>query len=545
MITAILVTIPLALLSYIGFFLGRILYRNWSSPLYFVDGPACANPVLGHFKLISDVPEITNEWRERFGATFMAKGFFGANELHTKDVKAVAHIVTQGAIYQRTQMSLALVEQLLGRGILSVEHDEHKRQRRILNPAFGVPQIRMMTKVFIEKGNMLRDLLRQEISAGSERAMADLSGWFRQVTLDIIGEAGFGYRFNSLESRGQDEAELSTVVRLLFHSPNANLYQAVQVAQAIFPVLRFVPLPGGQIIRFTQTKLREIGKQILHKSRRESAAAPGEKNPVKGQNLLSLLLKANMSSGIPASQRLSDEEVISQIPTFFLAGHETTSTALAWAVHALSQHPNVQEKLRQELFSLPTGKPSMDELNALPFLENFVRETMRLYTPAVFIQRMATRDDVVPLSKPYADRWGVSHDSLPIRKGQVFTIPILAINTDKETWGDDALEFKPDRWDRLPDKAHSVPGVWANQMTFFAGPHNCIGFRFSLVEQKAILFTLLRAFEFTPGAPVVGATMTGVLQRPVSFVPGKAGLVSTGQFPIVIREYTGEDARAV
>ncbi|CAK5269029.1 unnamed protein product [Mycena citricolor] len=351
---------------------------------------------------------------------------------------------------------------------------------------------------------------------------------------------GFGYQFNSLESGGQDEAELSTVFRSLFHSPNANVYQTVQVAQAMFPVLRYVPLPGWQIIRLAQTKLRAIGQRLLQKSQRESAAAAGEKDLGKGRDLLALLVKANMSGDLPASQRLSDDEVISQIPTFFFAGHETTSTALSWALHALSQHPDVHDKLRQELLSLPTDHPTMDELNALPFLENFIRESMRLYAPVVFNQRMANRDDVLPLAKPYVDRQGVSHDTLPIRKGQVFTVPILAINTDKQTWAEDALEFKPGRWDDLPEAVHSVPGVWANQLTFFAGSHNCIGFRFSIVEQKAILFSLLRAFEFSPGAAVIGPIISNVLQRPVSFEPGTAGLVSTGKFPVMLREYTAQ-----
>ncbi|CAK5270068.1 unnamed protein product [Mycena citricolor] len=546
MITSILVPIALALISPIVLFFCRILYRNWTSPLHFVDGPACSNIVLGHSNLIVDVPTMTDEWREKFGATFMAKGFFGENELHTKDVKAVAHMVSRGATYQRTTTSLAQVTRLLGEGLLSVEHDPHKRQasvscaRRVLNPAFGVAQVRIMNEVFIEKGNMLRDLLLEEIKKGSGTGIVDLSGWLSQVTLDIIGQAGFGYQFNSMESRGKDEAELSTVVRSLLHSPNANVYQTVQVAQAVLPVLQFVPLPGSQIIRLAQTKLRSIGKQLMHKFKRESVAAAAEKDLGKDRNLLALLIKANMSSDVPASQRLSDEEVISQIPTFFLAGHETTSTALSWAVHALSQHPDIQERLRQELFSLPTDHPTMDELNALPFLENFIRESMRLYAPVVFIQRMASQDDVLPLAKPYVDRQGVSHNTLPIRKGQVFTIPILAINTDKETWGEDALEFKPDRWDHLPEVVHSVPGVWANQMTFFAGSHNCIGFRFSLVEQKAILFTLLRTFEFSPGAKSIMPIISNVLQRPVAFEAGKPGLVSTGKFPVMLKEYTGE-----
>ncbi|CAK5284492.1 unnamed protein product [Mycena citricolor] len=227
-------------------------------------------------------------------------------------------------------------------------------------------------------------------------------------------------------------------------------------------MLRALPLPGTALTRYANGKLRAIGQEILNKSKAGSAALKFE-DLSSGRDLLSLLIKANVSSDVPESQRMSDAEVIAQIPTFFLAGHETSSTALAWAAHALSRDQSVQDKLRQELLSLPTDTPTMDELNSLPFLENVLRETMRLYAPAVSTQRVANRDDVLPLGKPYVDRHGISHETLPfvptiflsenmwysypkkstrIRRGQLVTIPILAINTDEEIWGEDALEFR-------------------------------------------------------------------------------------------------------
>ncbi|KAJ7743886.1 cytochrome P450 [Mycena olivaceomarginata] len=153
---------------------------------------------------------------------------------------------------------------------------------------------------------------------------------------------------------------------------------------------------------------------------------------------------ANLSVDIPQRQRLSDEEVIGQNPTFLLAGHETTSSAIAWALHSLSLNQEAQTKLREELLAVSSDSPTMDELNSLVWLECV--------------------DDVLPLGKPYIDQNGGMHDSLPIRKGQIIYIPILA---------------------NVPKAANNVSGMWANLLTFFAGPHDCIGFRFSLVEQKA------------------------------------------------------------
>ncbi|CAK5271317.1 unnamed protein product [Mycena citricolor] len=437
MISNILLPIVYTLLSYVLVYVVRILYRNWTSPLKFVDGPSCVNPILGHLQLISDNPGITNEWRAQYGPTFMAKGMFFVrslipldtlccsahvpqkNELHTKDLKAVAHIVTHGALYQKTHTSLGNQRRILGEGILSVELDPHKRQAShpmstmsvlpcllrqhlasdhfINNPAFGIPQIRAMNEIFVEKGNMMRDMLTKRLRDNRGPATIDLSSWFRQVTLDIIGQAGFGYQFNALQTHGKDEAELGTVFRQLFHSPKANLYRSIQLAQVLVPALKLLPLPGSHVTCVAQTRLRAIGKTLFYESKAKSASISDGKGLNRGRDLLSLLIKANMSDEIQASQRLTDDEVISQIATFVSAGHETTSTALSWAAHALSQNPEIQDKLRQELLSLPTDNPSMDKLNSLPFLKNFVRETMRLYAPVVFHLRNIRRGGYPPL----------------------------------------------------------------------------------------------------------------------------------------------------
>ncbi|CAK5282709.1 unnamed protein product [Mycena citricolor] len=540
MISSILIPTVATLLASVACYALKVWYTNWTSPLRFIDGPPCANPFLGHFALVFDVPDTTDKWREKYGPTFMAKGIFGEDDLHTMDVKAVSHILSHGAIYQKPYAVLSALRVILGEGILSVEQDPHKRQRKILSPAFGPQQLRLMNEVFVEKGNLLCDMLAKEVDITGGQLTANISDWFRQLTLDIIGEAGFGYHFNSLKSGGKDEAELSTVFARLLNDPNVNFNAAFRAAQVAIPVLRALPLPGWTVTRYANKKLHAIGRELLHKSKAECAAL-GSKDLGSGRDLLSILVKANMSSDVPASQRMSDAEVIAQIPTFFLAGHETSSLALAWAVHALSHNQTVQDKLRQELLSLSTDTPTMDELDAFPFLENVLRETMRLYAPAVSAQRAAMADDVLPLDKPYVDRNGVKHDTLPIRKGQVCTISILAINTSKELWGEDALEFRPDRWDNLPDAVHAIPGVWAHQLTFLAGPHSCMGFRFTIVEQKAILFGLLRNFVFFPASDEVKPAISTTFQRPISYVLGSAGagLVSTGGLRITIRSYKG------
>ena len=89
-----------------------------------------------------------------------------------------------------------------------------------------------------------------------------------------------------------------------------------------------------------------------------------------------------------------------------VAGHETTATGTTWAIHQLTQNPAVQSRLRDELRTLDTDTPTLDELNALPYLDNFVKEVLRFYSPVPWTARVAMRDDVVPLGEPYTDKKG-------------------------------------------------------------------------------------------------------------------------------------------
>ncbi|KAJ7776946.1 cytochrome P450 [Mycena maculata] len=504
----------LATLSCYGLFhVLQFMYRRLSFPLRHVAGPRSPSLIFGNFREMMSDPQLIHKWTNEYGRNFLFKGLFSITELHTSDIKAVAHILNNTVIYHRTQYTRDNRRRLFGDGILSLEMEDHKRQRRILNQAFGVAQVRLMTEGFVEKSIQLRDIWATQITEG---APIDVFSWLGRMTLDVIGKEGFNYHFGALDVKGKP-SELNLAMNDLLHSPNATrnfgfrLAQSI-LAEAISPILSLLPVPGNKAAVAAREKMDDIAGRIVSETKGTIKALAGEKNLNGRKDLLSVLLKSNLSTDLPENQRMSDAEVVSQIPGFFLAGHETTSSAVSWALHALSLNTAVQSKLREELFAVSTENPTMDDLNSLPYLDNVVRETLRVHSPVVFVDRQATEDDVLPLSQPYIDKQGKSHDSLPIPKGQIVYISITGVNTDKDIWGDDANIFKPERWDHIPDAVNGVPGVWANLLSFLAGPHNCIGFRFSLVEIKALLFTLIRAFEFKP-AQEIGAT-SGLLQRP-------------------------------
>ncbi|KAJ7272392.1 cytochrome P450 [Mycena rebaudengoi] len=515
------------LCCYLIFHVIQFIYRDITSPLRDIVGPKSTNILLGHFGELADNAYLTDKWRQQYGPNFQLRGLFNVleRELHTSDLKALNHIFTNGTLYQKPEPVLANTVRLVGKGLVAVGRDDHKRQAK---PRFGISQIRGLTEVFVEKSLQLREIWARQVSAGGSSAQIEVLSWLRRMTLDVIGQ------FNAMDTAGEPD-ELNDAFTQLFHSPSAQRNAGFRLAQTSVPILLLVPLPGVRALNYAHGKMMAIGQQLVEKSKAALKASQDDKLLSSGQrDLLSLLLKANLSTDIPDHQRLSDTEVISQIPTFCIAAHETTSAATAWALHALSLNQEVQGRLRDELLSISTDNPTMDELNALPYLENVVRETMRVYCPVTVAVRKAMADDVLPLSKPYIDRKGTAHDSLPIAKGQIIHVPILAVNTDKEIWGNDATEFIPERWEHLPDAVNSIPSIWAHQLTFLAGPHNCIGFRFSITEMKALLFTLIRAFEFEPACPKGGIARTATTtQRPIVVAEMEKG----SQLPLIVKPY--------
>ncbi|KAJ7177114.1 cytochrome P450, partial [Mycena filopes] len=503
MIFEVLIPVVATVLFYILYHAGQVIYHNLSSSLRHLDGPASPSLLVGNFKEMAEDSSLTEQWRNKFGSIFLFKGLFSITELHASDVKAVAHIVSNGSRYQRAPAALVNIRRLFGKGLLAVEGSEHKLHRKIMNPAFGVSQVRALTEVFVEKSIQLRDIWAQQVGK-EDSARIEVLSWLRRMTLDVIGQAGFNYQFHGLEPDHKPN-ELNSIFTDLLHSPQSTRIARFRLAQAL-------PVPGWRVTANARQKLTAVGSQIVSESKANLSDADGEKTLGGGRDLLSLIVKANVATNLPAGQRMGDAE----IPTSFLAGHETTSSAAAWALHALSHDQRVQIKLREELLTLSTDNPTMDDLNSLSYLESVVREVMRVHSPAVFAQRKAMEDDVLPLSKPYIDRQGNSHNTLPISKGQMIHVPILAVNTDKEIWGADAHEFNPERWENTPERATAIPGVWANLMTFFGGPHNCIGFRFSIMEYFRLKATLIGAFEFIPAIPgdEIRPMMSGILHRP-------------------------------
>ncbi|KAJ7042055.1 cytochrome P450 [Mycena alexandri] len=505
----------------------KLVYAEFTSPLRNLPGPKATHFFYGNMKEIWNNDNSHEQWVQQYGPTIKFRGVFRSTRLYTTDTKAVNHFLTNTNIYEKPAHARYNLSRIVGPGVLVAEGDVHRRQRKIMNPAFGVPQIRELTGIFVDKSNELRDIWADQ-AARSATVHLDALSWLNRTTLDIIGLAGFNHDFNSLASENQ--SELAAAFSTIFHAGTS--ITGIRVVQSWFPVFRVIRTKLDRVLETSQGVMRRIGLQLLRESKSEMAEN-GTFEKGRARDLLTLLVRANTAKDILIDQRLSDEDVLAQVPTFLVAGHETTSTGTTWALFALTQNIAAQTRLRNELLTVSTDNPTMDELNALPYLDCVVRETLRLHAPVPSTIRVATQDDIVPLAQPFTDRTGTLRETIKINKGQAVVIPIRMMNRDKAIWGSDAGEFIPERWES--EISNSIPGVWGHMLSFLGGPRACIGYRFSLVEMKALLFTLVRAFEFELAVPVEDiGKKTSVVTRPFLLSDPKAG----NQLPLIIKPYT-------
>ncbi|KAF8270007.1 cytochrome P450 [Lactarius quietus] len=510
-----------------------------SAPVRDLPGPKSVNWLTGSLPRHVWEPDSQAyqlEWAHQYGPIYRYYGFFNLTRVITMDPQALNYILTSPEFEKTDDVRLFLGD-ALGKGLLFVEGLKHKQQRKIISPAFGLPQIKVFSQLFVEKANELRDALITEAAQSNEpdgSFRLDAFLWMNKITLDIIGQAGFNHSFESLHQEMPHEVTEGFRKSMVFDPFSIRFMISV-----VFPPSRLIPSDRSRALASTIKATQAVGRKLISQKKSEILASADvdakggvEKKNIQGRDLLTLLIKANMATDILDSARMSDEDILSQVPTFLIAGHETTSTSVTWGLYALGCNPTVHAKLNAEARAFHTDTPSMDELNEMKYLDYFTREVLRLYAPVPQTDRVAREDTVVPVGEPYVDRHGVKRNEIRLQKGDVINIPIRAIHRLKSLWGEDADEFRPERWEAIPEAVKSLPGVFSNLLTFLAGAHACIGYRFSIIEMKALLFSFVRAFDFELAIPPSEITCRSmIVTRPfLASDPDKGP-----QLPLIIR----------
>ncbi|KAK7469038.1 hypothetical protein VKT23_003532 [Stygiomarasmius scandens] len=373
-----------------------------------------------------DVGDLEYKWVEEYGTAFRVPGCYGQDTLMICDPLALQHVL-QGYKYPRPVDLKFLLKGFLGSGIIYSEDATHARQRKILNPAFSGEHLRQFLTDFQTHTNKLVKIIEDQITGGKETV--DMAKLLPKLTLDIIGDTGFRYRFGALEDEITDLSH--KFLHLFDDSKRITKYQLLSNA-----LRRYLPLSVSGITRMVPTKeeLRfadfhhassNLAENILNQKGRDVV------DPARGTDILDILNRSNNSED--PNKRMSDHEVFSQLATLLLAGHETTASTTGWLLYELCKHPEDQQKIVDEIQEIRrtknrTGELIMSDYASAPYLNAVVREALRFHPIIPGLWRTASEDDVIPLQFPVTSQTGETITHIPIKKGQRIDTYFAAYN---------------------------------------------------------------------------------------------------------------------
>jgi cytochrome P450 len=353
---------------------------------------------------------------------------------------------------------------LLGESLLTSEGERHRRQRRLIQPMFHHERIAGYADAMVRRAELVASGWRDGAELDAHAEMASL-------TLGIVGETLFGADVDGERS--------ATITRALTDT----LSMFDRVYSPAFRMLVRLPTPTMRRYRRIEADLDRVIAELI--AERRSAGASGD-------DLLSLLLRAEESGS-----GMTDEEVRDEALTLVLAGHETTSNALAWTWYLLAQHPAAEARLHAELDDALAGRPpSASDLPRLRGAEAVLSESIRLRPPAWAIGRRAIRD--------------VRIGEVDVPEGAIVVVSPWLLHHDARWWRDPEA-FVPERWTsgeatRRPRSAF-VP--------FGGGPRMCVGEPFAWMEGTLLLATIARRWRLrlVPGRPVTAQAVVTLRPR--------------------------------
>jgi cytochrome P450 len=402
-------------------------------------------------------------WMAEFRMPFFRSYFVNQPEL----VKTILN--ERPDDFPKSEIIRGALFSLLGDGVFVSNGEKWKRQRRIIDPAF--------------EGGRLRDVFPSMLAAGHAATARlaplatgkplEIEEQTSKLAADVIFRTLFSIPITDNDAKGVFE--------------NFREYQRTQPLMNVasfFKLPRWMPIFQRSSTKKTSAKIRLLLKKLTDDRTAEIAngTAPDD-----------LATKIMTTADPVTGEKFSGEEMVDQVAIFFLAGHETSASALAWTLYLLSIDQNAQSRVAAEAFNATTaGDFVFANLSKMPFTRNVFREALRLYPPVP----MMVRENVKP--ETFRNR--------KIKIGSQIVISPWHLGRHQRFWEKPDV-FDPDRWDRPENKKPSREAY----IPFSTGPRVCTGAGFAMVEGVLLLAILIKAFKFNAVAgktPIPAAHLT-------------------------------------
>lgn len=362
-------------------------------------------------------------------------------------------LVTSAKKFQKG-VALQRAKRLLGEGLLTSEGKQHLKQRRTIQPLFHRQQVQRFAGAMVTHAARWRD----SIDGGTIDMTSEMAG----LALSIVGETLFASNVQADTDEVREALDGAVQSFSLAFLPGLEL-------------LEHLPLPAFVRLRKARERLDRVILRVIEEQRLLAAESDG--SPL--HNLVSMLLAARDPEN-PTEPGMSDQQIRDEAMTIFLAGHETTANAMAWAWFLLAQHPDVERALLDELTRVLNGRtPTVEDVPKLEYTRAVIAESMRLYPPAWTMGRRAVEAHAI-------GGHTIAPDSLVILSQWV-------AHRDPRWWNEPE-RFVPDRW--MKSEAAAARPKYS-YFPFGGGSRICIGESFAWTEAILLLATIAPRWSFT------------------------------------------------
>ncbi|KAL4361378.1 hypothetical protein GQ457_04G032270 [Hibiscus cannabinus] len=397
------------------------------------------------------------------------------NEIYTSEPANVEYMLkTNFENYGKGHYNHSLLSGLLGDGIFTVDGDKWRQQRKVSSYEFSTKVLRDFSSVVFRK-NVARLAKIVSQAADSNQTM-DMQDLFMKSTLDSIFKVAFGVELDSMCGSNAEGKEFAAA----FDDSSAlTLYRYVDI---FWKIKRFLNI-GSEAALKKNVKVVDDFVYKLINNKIEKLSDSKDDSAMKKEDILSRFLQVTDTN--PTYLR-------DIILNFIIAGKDTTATSLAWFIYMLCKHPDVQDKVAAEVKEATKSTEVEDiaefatnlreeALEKMHYLHAAITETLRLYPAVPVDAKECLSDDTLP-------------DGFSVRKGDMIAYQPYAMGRMKFIWGDDAEEYRPERW--LDENGMFQSESPFKFTAFQAGPRICLGREFAYRQMKIFSAVLLRCFVF-------------------------------------------------
>ncbi|MCX4885731.1 cytochrome P450 [Streptomyces sp. NBC_00847] len=397
----------------------------------------------------------------QLGPVFRRKAF-GNEFVFVWGAGPAADLADESRFAKHVGLGVANLRPVVGDALFTAYNDEPNWQMAhdILAPGFSREAMEGYHPMMLAVAERLTDRWDRELTAG--RAV-DVPGDMTKLTLETIARTGFGHDFGSFE-RSRPHPFVSAMVGTLSYAQRLNT----------------VPSPLAPYLLRSASRRNEADIAHLNRTVDDLVRVRRASGEAGSGDLLERMLETTHPR---TGERLSAENVRRQVITFLVAGHETTSGALSFALHYLSRHPGIAARARAEVDAVwgDTAVPGYDQVAKLRFVRRVLDESLRLWPTAPAFAREAREDTVLA-------------GDHPMKRGAWALVLTMMLHRDPEVWGSDAEQFDPDRFDPKAVRSRA-PHTFK---PFGTGARACIGRQFALHEATLVLGLLLRRYDLRP-----------------------------------------------